>query len=205
MNFRLQLFIVLLVFSLNLNAEKSKNKSGYSDAKCVSGNCINGNGILEFEDGMKIECNKFINGKFNGICKVSKNDGSWNESVCKNGEFLYPIRVYARDGWLCEGKWYEEKPGMVTCKNDDGREYKGLQLKSRFHGNGEMIFSDGGKYSGNWDQGYPHGKGTFIWSNKEKYVGDWKNGKQDGLGTLYDADEKIINKGKWSKGEFVSE
>ena len=86
---------------------------------------------------------------------------------------------------------YEKNEDMFS--EDDGWEWLG-----------EINDKEWTKYTGQWDGS--KGIGEINYKDGKKYIGEWGGHygiRKHGLGTLYSADGKVLNKGRWEKGEYV--
>ncbi len=143
-------------------------------AQCLEGDCQNGRGIYQFENGNKY-AGDFRKGIMNGKGTV----------VFANGN------RYTGD-WMAGVR---EGMGIFTLTN--GNTYTGAFKKSRFHGQGTMTFRSGDKYIGNWENDQPNGTGFYTFTSGDRYEGSFKNGKYDGGGTMFRKNgEKYV--GEWS-------
>ena len=134
-------------------------------------NCI-GNEIVK--NGAEYE-GRFMNGKWDGIGKLT-----W-----KNGD------VY-------EGEWKEDKKegqGKYTWKNGDI--YQGEWANNDRNGEGTLTWKNGDIYQGEWVNDKRNGEGTFISSNGINSFGIWKDNKKLNEGDKEDAlfESKKIDKG----------
>ncbi len=123
-------------------------------AKCVKGNCTNGEGIYMTNDGNKY-IGKFENGQING-------EGKW---VSRHGDTYRGQFVNGRT----EGK------GKLTLSN--GEYYIGDFINGKFHGKGKYAFKSGDDYIGQWKYGKMHGDGTYFFSNGTNKKGEYVDGK----------------------------
>lgn len=202
------------------------SSSGYSDAKCISGNCMNGVGKLEVNDGSIYE-GRFREGKFHGNGKLTFSNKIWMESEFEDSVVKKVNKFNKPDGTICEGNWDSTLTGQGTCNlpdgstytgdflngdiegkgslrtidKKDGYTYKGGFLSNSFHGYGEMVFNNGDSYKGDFKDGVFSGKGVYIRADKSKYVGDWENGNKHGIGIQFNPDGRVEFKGKWTNDE----
>lgn len=119
---------------------------------CLSGNCINGEGVFLFASGARYE-GVFLLGKRQGQGTLILSNG-----VTYQGRFDRDFR---------EGKGRQTEP--------DGSVYTGLFHRDRFHGNGTMVYADGSIYRGEWDSGKRHGQGLFVDQKGQRVEGKWLN------------------------------
>ena len=174
---------------------------------CVTGNCLNGNGIFLHPDG-SIYSGDFKNGDKNGV------------GIC-----FYPGQMVYRGNWsnglpdgrgtmeLANGErqaglW--EKGKLKSNQSDYGRartpapntlEEKCLSGNCE-NGYGVYQSADGRRYDGPFKDGKPHGNGIYYFPNGERYEGYMIAGELNGKGALYFPDGRII-RGYWEKGKYV--
>ena len=172
---------------------------------CVSGDCNNGYGTIQFSSGARYE-GSFLGGKYNGYGIYSwptgeiyagqwKNDKRHGEGTryLPNGE--YGTCVYQDD---------ELKSGFANWTYTNGDIYYGV-LSSDFSrvGYGEYSFTSGGNYKGSWKNNVREGLGTMTYTNGDVYVGEWSDDSPNGLGMLIKANGKV-DAGSWSYGKMIS-
>ena len=69
----------------------------------------------------------------------------------------------------------------------------------------KIKYKDGSEYLGSLNANKKkHGKGKLIYNNGEEFIGEWKLDKKDGFGIYHDKDKKIIRRGFWEKGIFLT-
>jgi hypothetical protein len=160
-------FALVLGFSLQLSAQR-----------CLSGDCQNGTGKMDYGDGAVYE-GEFRNGKIDG-----------------KGMLQF------RNGNRYIGNWSNQRPqGKGRMKYANENEYFGDFDQGKINGMGRMVYSNGDTYDGEWLEGKPHGKGTFQKANLDTYTGDFKDGQYDGYGEIkyvYGA----TYKGYWKDGKY---
>ena len=144
-----------------------------TSAQCIEGNCQNGRGTYQFDNGNKYR-GDFRRGLMHGKGTiVFGNDNSYN------GDWVFGMR---------------EGLGVYTFVT--GNVYSGSFSKNKFSGQGTMNFASGNKYVGNWEDDQPNGQGIFYFSGNDRYEGSFVNGKFTGNGTMYyKNNEKYI--GQW--------
>jgi hypothetical protein len=131
------------------NIYESKDNSSV----CKSGNCNNGNGIINFPSGDIYE-GEFVNGNFSGV-----------------GTYKYA------SGNSYRGDWFKSTMhGNGELKFVNGDFYRGDFLFGVKHGFGYYYWSDDKSwYQGNWFGGKRSGIGTKK-DNSGEYEGLWING-----------------------------
>lgn len=173
------------------------------NAQCLEGNCQNGRGTYQFDNG-----NKYV--------------GDFKKSMM-NGKGT----MYFTNGNRYNGDWeggFREGSGIYYFSN--GNVYTGSFKKNRFVGQGSMTFVSGNKYTGSWENDQPHGMGvytfiggdryegsfkygkfegvgTMFYKNGEKYIGEWSNNVRNGRGKMYRVDNKVIE-GVWANGVMTN-
>lgn len=172
-------------------------------AQCLEGDCQNGRGVYQFDNG-----NKYA--------------GDFRKAIM-NGKGT----LYFANGNRYNGDWqggFREGLGIYYFSN--GNAYTGNFKKNKFHGQGTMTFTSGNKYTGSWENDQPNGSGiyyfaggdryegsmkngkfegdgTMFYKNNEKYVGEWTNNVRNGRGKMYRADNKLVE-GVWVNGTMTN-
>ena len=171
-------------------------------AQCLDGDCQNGRGTYQFDNG-----NKYF--------------GDFQKAIMQGKGTLY-----FANGNRYNGDWVGGlRQGTGVYQFQSGNVYTGAFKKSKFFGQGTMTFSSGNKYVGTWENDQPNGMGIFyfaggdryegsfkngkfegvgsmFYKNNEKYVGEWANNVRHGRGKMYRSDNKIIE-GSWVGGTLV--
>lgn len=207
---------------LDNNSADDKDKS-----TCVSGNCKNGIGTLEFShpDGPATYKGNFKDGKFNGqgtlVVKASfKYAGSFKDGEM-NGRGVYTFasgEVYTGEmkkgviegsgsSVLPNGKKFTgtySKGHVVNGKGylfytSDSTSYEGSLVNGKFNGIGTWTLVHGEKFSGNWVDGELNGIGKYTSPDGSKYNGNFKDSKMDGYGVATD-ELGWVYKGNWANG-----
>lgn len=144
-----------------------------TSAQCIEGNCQNGRGTYQFDNGNKYR-GDFRRGLMHGKGTiVFGNDNSYN------GDWVAGMR-----------------DGLGVYSFATGNVYSGSFSKNKFAGQGTMNFASGNKYVGNWEDDQPNGQGIFYFSGNDRYEGSFVNGKFTGNGTMYyKNNEKYV--GQW--------
>lgn len=142
-------------------------------AQCLEGDCQNGRGIYQFENG----------NKYGGEFKRGFMHGS--------GAIVFA------NGNKYNGDWREgNREGVGVYYFLTGNVYTGSFRKNKFDGRGTMTFSSGNKYVGNWENDQPHGEGIYTFASNDRYEGTFLNGKFNGFGKMfYKNGEKYV--GEW--------
>lgn len=148
-----------------------------TSAQCIEGNCQNGRGTYQFDNGNKYR-GDFRRGLMHGKgIIVFGNDNTYN------GDWVAGMR---------------EGLGVFTFAT--GNVYSGSFSKNKFSGQGTMNFASGNKYIGNWEEDQPNGQGIFYFSGNDRYEGSFVNGKFTGNGTMYyKNNEKYV--GQWQDNQ----
>jgi hypothetical protein len=182
----LRLIVVLLLLVLGNNAH----------AQCISGDCNNGLGTMQWYGDISLYTGSWRNGKMNGSGVMTYADGSifkgnWvNGRLHGKGEMAFAGKN--RNGTLfrdtIKGFWYNDSvyPNGFT---------KGKQQASLF------VMK-----KGNIDSGF----GKIYWLNGNRYQGEIKKGQMHGKGKLtiskngdlpvFDILGECVYEGEFSKG-----
>ena len=149
--------------------------------QCKSGNCINGNGKMDF--GWCVYEGAFINGKTEGVGTMKYNDytyaGNFKNGV-ENGDGI----ITYTDGRK-ENVHYVNGQKMEAPIKFAVNEYKPLNPQDPncisgdcINGYGTYVWSSGNKYTGNWKNSKREGQGSANFANGEKFSGTWHNNEQ---------------------------
>jgi len=120
-------------------------------AQCIRGNCLNGNGTIEYPDG-SLYVGEFINGVAEGNGVLTKTDGSRYEGGFKNGQYH----------------------GLGSLTAPDGFKYEGQHKNGRSHGRGIMTLPNGVRFLGQFENGYYKGPGTLVLPDGRRVVGEFE-------------------------------
>lgn len=162
--------------------------SQYTYAECISGDCINGQGIYSSEDGVKYT-GQWKNGEMHGQGTYTYADGRIYAGLWKNGKLHGQSTYTAADGATFVGLWEEGKMnGHGTFTGANNATYVGQWKNTKYDGQGTFISANGNKYVGQWKDHAHHGQGTYTWSYGDVYTGQFKEGKRHGLATYTKAD-----------------
>jgi len=147
--------------------------------QCTSGDCKNGYGTFEWDDGTKYT-GDHKNNVAEGKGSLTFSDGSKYEGEFKNDKFHGKGKFYYEDGTTYEGDF----------KND------------KMTGQGTIIWISGEKYIGEVKNELMHGEGTLFFPEGDKYVGEFKKDQFHGKGSYFHNDGRI-EKGTWKKNDLV--
>jgi pimeloyl-ACP methyl ester carboxylesterase len=121
---------------------------------CISGDCINGQGIKQYNNGIK------YTGSFKSRMRFGYGEASYQNGTKYTGYWVKNIR---------HGR------GTTIYKN--GTKYIGSYRANKRHGPGIVVFEDGKKFTGNFVNDIPSGTGVGVLADGTKYISVWKNGK----------------------------
>ncbi len=180
---------------------------------CISGDCINGQGIYIYPSGA-VYIGEFQNGEIHGIGVCYYSDGSKYQG---EWQYRYPDGKGTKtfmDGTLRTGLWKKGQPVdnfgniVMSVGKDAPSETADIQsgclAGNCDYGQGTFAYPDGSKYEGQFRNGKPEGNGTFFYVNNDRYEGDFKNGLRHGNGALYKT-EGAPKKGLWRDDEYMGE
>ena len=190
-------------------------------ARCVQGDCLNGQGTVmmpdgrkyvgEFKDGVRVGQGlmTFPDGtKYIGNWQHDKPHGRGKLSSAGKydyvGEFKNGVRhgqgtLETVDGKKYEGQWENDVPhGQGKIIYPDGAQYTGQFKNGKRHGEGEALDADGSKYIGQWQDDARNGRGTMTYANGEQYTGEYMNGQRHGMGILVMPDGSRYS-GQWQE------
>lgn len=122
--------------------------------ECVSGNCVNGKGVMILANGSKY-IGYFKNKRMHGL-----------------GAFYY------QNGMTYVGQWVEGwKHGKGELTFSNGEKFTGDFQKNKFNGAGVYLFQDNERYEGNFVDGKFNGQGTYYYKDGKIKTGQWVNNK----------------------------
>ncbi len=184
---------------LNRSAETTYSIDDGSNVQsgCISGDCIDGSGIMAFAEGSRYE-GEFRNSKFNGQGAMFYADGSNYRGGFKNGTRHGQGTFTDQRGKAQAGKW---SYGSFVGNTSIGPNLKGCIDGNCIDGYGTFLFPKGDKYTGTFKEGKPDGYGKVAYSNGERYEGQMQNGAFHGVGTLYRSSGAV--KGVWRQGMLI--
>ena len=136
---------------------KASNDDGTAvQSGCISGNCMNGEGVYAYPDGSRYE-GFFRSGKPELGGTFNYPNGDKYVGAFKEG---YPHghgSLYHADGSISSGDWkegefqgkrYSEEGNLLGCIEGNCQ-----------NGQGTYIFRDGARYIGSFKNALPHGQG----------------------------------------------
>lgn len=146
------------------------------DAGCLSGDCVNGFGVILLDDGRKYE----------GHFKSGRQDGI--------GEMVFPA------GDTYKGGWQDGAPsGRGVLRFKEGMVYDGEFIVGRRHGQGTLTMGNGTVYEGQWQDDMPNGQGRLTFPDGSSYSGGFLDGLRHGAATVIHPDGSS-EKTFWQKG-----
>lgn len=179
--------------------------SSLIDDGCVSGDCSEGYGTLQFSSGARYE-GSFSNGQYNGYGIYTWSNGEVYAGQWKNDKRHGEGTRYLPNGEYGTCKYADDKlvGGFAQWTYNNGDTYYGV-LSADFNriGYGEYTFAGGGTYEGSWKSNVREGLGTMKYSNGDLYIGEWSDDSPNGLGMLIHPNGKI-DAGSWSYGKMIS-
>ncbi len=195
--------------------------TGYTQLKCVSGDCENGVGVLQDTLGRKWE-GKFVGGKLQGIVNLTTRAGFRASVQYEQGEIVAGVykathangdmfegsfsegdrakgKLIKKNGEMFEGDFQGDEILKGTYTYSDGRKYSGDFVSGKPQGNGNLTLPNSDTYSGAFMTGFFEGQGVYTWKEGGKYSGAWKQGRMEGQGTMeYKNGDKYV--GAWKAG-----
>ena len=189
---------LLLLFLLGISSSVN--------AQCISGDCINGSGIWEWESGA-VYTGEFEDGNRHGYGHYSFKNGDTYTGEWKNNErHGYGVFHYngSEKGYKSyAGEWKKNNRsgmGIMTYKNETTIAKFGVWENNKYlykykdvgclkgdcyNGEGVYVWEDGSRYEGNFENGKRSGNGTYYYSGGAKYIGNHANGSRNGQGTYF--------------------
>jgi hypothetical protein len=170
-------------------------------AQCLEGNCQNGRGTYQFDNGGKYQ-GDFRKGQPHGKGLIVLGNGNRYNGDWVNGK-RDGIGIYTFiDGKVYSGATRDNKfSGQGTMTYASGNKYVGVWENDQPNGQGAYIFASGDRYDGSFLNGKFEGKGTMVYKNNEKYVGEWKANQRHGRGKMYRTDGSALD-GTWVNGQL---
>lgn len=184
---------------LNSDFAEKTIQNGEIQIGCLTGNCLDGLGIMGFPNGDRYE-GTFVNGKFNGPGKWIYSYGDIFQGNYVENYAHGPGKIIHSDQSITSGIWengaYLGETKQGTLRNCTYGDCGNLRQ-------GMFIYQDGTVYIGEINDSKPQGWGRVEYTSGEVYEGDWKNDIANGYGTYttLDGSEYV---GIWENGSFVS-
>ena len=132
--------------------------NNFAFAKCIEGNCRNGQGTATW-DGNKY-VGEWKDGKYHGQGTRTYPDGKIVKGIWKNGELADPNKI--QNQIAKKEKKVAKKQGCIEGKCSTGQ--------------GTFIYKSGDKYVGGWKYSERHGQGTYTYADGRIVKGIWKEG-----------------------------
>jgi hypothetical protein len=170
-------------------------------AQCLEGDCQNGRGLYQFENGNKYS-GDFKRSTMHGkgtivFANGNKYNGDWRDGS-REGVGVY----YFLTGNVYTGNFKKNKfEGKGSMSFSSGNKYLGMWENDQAHGAGVYTFASGDRYEGTFENGKFSGFGRMFYKNGEKYVGDWRNNLRHGSGKIIRADGQTTE-GVWDTGKL---
>lgn len=166
---------------------------GCSIIYCVEGDCEDGHGTYQYDDGAKFT-GQWLNGDpVKGIYYFA--NGNTYEGSFKDIDFHGQGKYTWADGGTYIGNYVHGlRHGQGRMTWPDGLTYVGEFQKDEITGNGTHTYLDGGSFTGEFKDGARHGMGTFLFANGDKYIGQYENDEKHGFGkTIYNDGEVLVS------------
>jgi hypothetical protein len=149
---------------------------------CISGNCANGNGIYQKEDGSRIEGNFIDNRLVNGVVFESKFGVVKYDSIDINGQYKGNTVIFKPNGEVIYGTFKDSKMnGKMFIKAPKRSAYL---YREGVYENGQpkdetVLFRDGRKWVGVSDtaEEWATGKGTMTYTDGTTKTGKFYRGE----------------------------
>jgi len=166
---------------------------------CVSGDCLNGEGIWAYADGSRYE-GLFRDGKSNGKGTFYDVSGATYEGSFRNNLKHGQGTLIKVDGTKQRGQWLD---GEYLGEGLVAKDGEGCVSGNCSDGQGTYIYSkSAARYVGTFKDGLAHGKGICYYANGERYEGEWAEGSFNGIGTLFLEDGSTAE-GFWVDGTYM--
>lgn len=181
----------------------------FAQAQCITGNCIDGSGVMYYPSSSSRYVGEFKGGKREGFGYLYlPNDGNYM-GYWKNNRYDGEGIRQTGDGKVEQGLWKEgqlAKPMNNLNLTLDGSAAKfkpGCISGNCFEGNGIKLYPDGMIYLGDFKNGGRNGFGKVYNPDKTIYEGRWVNDKMDGSGIFVD-DQGVKKTGVWKDNVYAS-
>ena len=192
-------------------------------AMCERGNCLNGRGIMrfeddsvysgEFKDGIRIGYSGmlfddgstysgyFFNNLYHGKGTLTQPDSTEYTGLFLNGKMNGKITVTFPSKHIFIGKFKNNRvvkgQGVINFPNG----LRGVCKKGNcITGKGLLKLEDGSKYKGDFEKCKRHGSGTFTLASGSTYKGSYLLGKRHGQG-IFTFSSGLVYKGTYRDGK----
>lgn len=169
---------------MKVDLKKTKNGVKYFLSFIGFGEFSSHDGIIysgKFEQGMRWGF---------GLCKWPDNRADGEKKEEKKQLILWTTAInHVAEYHKTEEDKVREK--LANLSKDKGgikfsTVYSGDWLDNKFHGFGQMLYSNNNIYEGDWKHGMRHGEGTLRFHDGSKYRGSWFADLQHGIGLVLD-------------------
>ncbi len=168
-------------------------KQEKSTANCLKGDCVNGFGTMQYENGDLYE-GQFFNmqrigmGKYIWAQDQTRYEGSWlSDTMSGFGTYFNAQGVQEKEAYMMQGSLID-----IDTTKTDFCQYGNCQ-----NGFGAYYYKGGHLYIGNFKNGLQNGLGLFE-SKDGIYYGQFFNGKYHGTGLVFMTDGSVF------KANFVN-
>ena len=181
--------------------------NGYSEIKCIKGDCKNGFGGAEDKANGKTWVGTFKNGKivkgsmralpdiqYKGDFKNFKPDGKGEITMGNLNKF------YANQNGLFKNGLFIKGTAKILIK--DNFNYNGEMEGMEINGFGLMTFPKGDKYEGKFKNGKFNGEGRYTWASGSTWAGNYSNDKRNGLG-VFTSSKGSSTLSNWKNGKLI--
>jgi hypothetical protein len=162
-------------------------KQEQSTAKCISGDCVNGFGKMQYETGDVYE-GQFLNsqrigmGKYIWAADKSYYEGSWlSDTMNGFGTYYKPDGTKEKESYLMLGNYID----LDTSKKDF------CQYGDCKNGFGLYYYNGGQLYLGHFQFGLQNGLGLYE-SKDGIYYGEFAVGKYNGTGLVFSPSGTVL-------------
>jgi hypothetical protein len=195
-------FLILGIIPFLLHAQEIN----YTNGRCVKGDCENGNGTFEFNNGDKYSGN-FSNGKFNGRGRYDYTKDfkveAYYDGLWINGRREDDNATYVGKNYIYNGSYKNDRQnGYATITfikgNRTGDTFRGEVIDGSFK-KGIYTYNeqhpDRKQYDGAFSKNKFNGKGVLTYKNNDKDDGFWKDGVFLGTSIGRYENEDVLKKG----------
>ncbi|NJC26492.1 caspase family protein [Neolewinella antarctica] len=171
---------------------------------CVRGNCENGNGKFQYNDGAYYD-GDFRKTTFHGEGLLRYADGGLFAGNWADGLQHGKGRMTQGDGTEYFGYFHRgQRQGKGTITFPDGNRIVGNWLANQVTGAGEFHFANGDFYRGQIVDAQLQGQGTMDYNNGDRYTGHWKKSARDGFGKIVFENGGQLE-GTWAGDDFQAD